>query len=144
MDDKLISEKYLTEIAFTKEYDPIGDTKPVKDGDPSETFYIIFWMADNFFDTLQRFIAKDIETAVDVIILGNENITDKVLAKLKSKPNTLFYAVERQEDSNDLTLIVVGNNPYHTEHASIALNKVYEEDKDMFFKILKVEGMRVR
>jgi len=154
MDEKLICEKYLTEIAFTAKHTPFEDDSiedgsieddTIEDNDQSDnTYHIVFWMAENFTGTAQHFTTQDIEIAVDLIILDNKNIAHLVLEKLKSKNISLFYSNEKHKDSNDMTLIVVGKNPKNTEKASINLNEIYTNDSELFFKILKTEGVKVR
>lgn len=131
MDDKLISETYLTEIALNSQF-------------VVENYYIAFWMAESYNDTVEYYLADNIENAVDLICLDNVDKKEVVKAKLEDKNISLFYAIDKKEDSEDLTLLVVSKDPNRVKLSSMALNRMYEGDKDTFFKILKIEGLRVR
>jgi hypothetical protein len=134
MDESLIFEKYLTEIAFTQKH--ILTNK----------LYLVFWIAENFEATVEMFESPDIDTSTSLLcfgICGGEQFNE-IKHRLESKSINIFYALDNQKDSQDLTMFLVGTEKDTTLRAAQDLNRIYEESKDYFFKILKVNGFRVK
>jgi hypothetical protein len=132
MEDKIISEKYLTEIAFTKRYDTTDD------------YYIMFWMADDYDNTIKRLFSKSLEDTVSIVGLNRHDKKQAIIKKLEEKPLNIFYAIDTFEDSREITMILVGTNPKTTDKMSIEINDKYENDAPSFFKFLRAEGLRIK
>ena len=130
-EENVIFEKYLTEIAFSKEHEPVSE------------YFVVFWMAENHQGTVEAFAAKNIDNAATLIDLNGDK-KDRIKEHLEKRTINLFYSIEKHKDSDDITLILVGLDPNITYNASIALDTIYQESKPQFFQILKVNGFKVR
>jgi hypothetical protein len=131
MEDKIISEKYLTEIAFTRIYDPL------------DIYYVLFWMVDDYVKTAKRVKVHSLSRVVNFVSLQNGK-EEAILKRLQEKPSNIFYAHDIHKDSHDLTIILVGKDPSNIIKMSTELNSMYENGDPAFYKILKIEGLRVK
>jgi len=131
-EENIIFEKYITEIAFTTEHEPIQE------------FFIAFWMVEDYEGTIDFMHLSSIEEAADFISIGQTDKLDEITKRLLRGNLSIFYAIDKQEDNKDITILLVGSNIEHISESSRMLNILYRSSTKNFFNILKTSGFNIR
>jgi hypothetical protein len=100
-------------------------------------------MVDDYVKTAERVKVRSLSRVVNFIGLQPDK-KEAILKRLKEKSSNIFYAIDKHEDSDDLTMILVGKNSTNLIKMSEDINRMYESGDPAFYKILKIEGLRVK